>query len=60
MVICHYFTDKYNGFQEKKIAINIENMRNIRQTFADKKNDFFTVYDKIKSETIRISANIGI
>jgi len=60
VVICHYFTDKYSGFQEKKIAINIENMRNIRQTFADKKNDFFTVHDKIKSETVRISENIGI
>ena len=30
------------------------------QTFADKKNDFFTVHDKIKSETIRISENVRI
>lgn len=45
---------------KRKNSYNIENARNIRQTFADKKNDFFTVHDKIKSETVRISENAGI
>ena len=32
----------------------MENVRKYKANVSDKKNDFFTVHDKIKSETIRI------